>query len=410
MKYNLFIILLLVGAHSARANTPLSVTSYGATGDGSTDDTQAIRSALAAAASQGKSLYFPPGNYLCNQIDGQDHVLSFNLGGLNNIAIYGNGATIKTTKDTASTLLYVFAFSPSSNFMISGINFLNTHGKITGITQAVFVTGTSGNNVTNYYLVNCTFIGFGQGVGGQGIVGWTMKRDSWLHPHGHDDAEQNADPAIDISLSDNTNGSLQNVLIEDCTFNGYTGGQPMTCKRGMDGGPYGFAYGLTIRNCHFCNFSEEAIMVLVPTTNPATTAPVLIEGCDFTGTMVGGWKNDDNTAHISNYACRADCGNVTFQRNIIYNYCWGFLSRGIDNPSFSPANYTIVNNKFYAATDTVTYQVSKAIFIQGNPSHPIPGVVVDGNRTVNVDVDPTQILTTTGSRIGTNPFALVDIP
>jgi hypothetical protein len=41
----------------------LSITAYGATGNGTTDDTDAFTSCMAAAASQGKSVWIPPGNY-----------------------------------------------------------------------------------------------------------------------------------------------------------------------------------------------------------------------------------------------------------------------------------------------------------------------------------------------------------
>ena len=44
------------------ADIAINVKSYGATGNGVTDDTTAVQTALTAAA--GKSLYFPPGIYL----------------------------------------------------------------------------------------------------------------------------------------------------------------------------------------------------------------------------------------------------------------------------------------------------------------------------------------------------------
>jgi polygalacturonase len=45
----------------------VSVKSYGAAGDGSTDDTAAIQNANNAAASQGVALYFPAGTYVTSK-------------------------------------------------------------------------------------------------------------------------------------------------------------------------------------------------------------------------------------------------------------------------------------------------------------------------------------------------------
>jgi hypothetical protein len=49
---------------AARMTTAVSVADYGAVGDGVTDDTAAVRAAVASALSEGRSLTFPPGTYL----------------------------------------------------------------------------------------------------------------------------------------------------------------------------------------------------------------------------------------------------------------------------------------------------------------------------------------------------------
>jgi hypothetical protein len=51
-------------AQAATARTPVSVTDMGAVGNGTTDDTAAVRAAVAAAVRDARPLLFPPGTYL----------------------------------------------------------------------------------------------------------------------------------------------------------------------------------------------------------------------------------------------------------------------------------------------------------------------------------------------------------
>lgn len=52
-----------VGATLPQPPNSISVADFGAKGDGSTDNTQALQNAFNAAAAQGKSVYIPPGTY-----------------------------------------------------------------------------------------------------------------------------------------------------------------------------------------------------------------------------------------------------------------------------------------------------------------------------------------------------------
>lgn len=74
---------------------PINVFDYGATGNGSTDDTAAIQAAFAAVPSSGKSIYFPAGTY---KVSGPLNVPA-------NSTVYGDGMGT-TTASTRSTVIY----------------------------------------------------------------------------------------------------------------------------------------------------------------------------------------------------------------------------------------------------------------------------------------------------------------
>lgn len=87
----------------------IDVTAYGAVGDGTTDDTSAIASAVAACPSSDFGLYFPPGTYLCNPSSAS--LLSWSS--KNNFSIYGNGLTASTIKAKTGSKVLQFATSCS---------------------------------------------------------------------------------------------------------------------------------------------------------------------------------------------------------------------------------------------------------------------------------------------------------
>lgn len=77
----------MIDSFALAAELPVSVKSYGATGDGTTDDTTAIQNALNAE----KCIYFPPGNYVASNLSialdgttifgaGQQSVITFKTG------------------------------------------------------------------------------------------------------------------------------------------------------------------------------------------------------------------------------------------------------------------------------------------------------------------------------------------
>ena len=74
----------------------INVKSYGALGDGVTNDSTAVTQAFNASQSQNKPLYFPAGTYFLNYL---------NLTANENLEIFGEGTTIKGIMRDGDTIL-----------------------------------------------------------------------------------------------------------------------------------------------------------------------------------------------------------------------------------------------------------------------------------------------------------------
>lgn len=392
MKYLYLLLMMLWGTGSQTLN----VIDYGATGGGIVDDTNAINTCLAAAHTQAKSVYFPPGTYLCNTIDGQGNVLTFDASGISNTTIYGKGAILKTTNNAASTLLYVFAFANQRGLTISGLNFLNTHGKMNGVTQGLFLQGIDSMYIDTVLVTNNTFAGFSVGMGAQGVTGLNIISNTFNAPHGHDDAQQNTEPAVNIWLSDNSNGYCEHINIQQNIGRGYTGPIPLNCLRPMDGFLYGTGHGYHVWGNDLKWYSEELIYIMPPGPGKSQDSIILVENNSLDCSLPPGSLNDDSTKHKGNYGIRIDISNATVQNNNIFTCTWGFMTRGIDFPTLTFHDISYINNNLYAATtDTANYSYQRAIFIQGSGSFPIPGIRVTGNTIHLLDTVGVQILNST---------------
>ena len=370
------------------APASVNVRDFGATGDGSTDDTHAINSALAAGHSQGKSVYFPPGVYVCNQPDGSGNILTFNAGGVNNVELYGKGATILTqdsgsaTKD--SKLLYIYAFAPCEGFFISGLRFVSTHPRTSRYTLGISITGTGGNELHNAVFRDCAFSGFGIDVQGQGIKGWAMLRDSFYAPNGHDDAcfgVNASKPAVNCWFADNKNGACYDVDIEHCWASGYTGSYPMKARRPMDGFIYGTGYGFKIVDNQTQNFGEEHIFLMPPSTDPATSATIDIESNTIDGSLPAGITDDNDKPHDYNYGIRVDASHVRIANNKIEHCAWGIMHRSLDYKNFQAQDFEVSNNKISKPKETSKVVYRGAIYINGKTPDKVSNLRVHDNKT-----------------------------
>lgn len=114
-----------IDTHAGAVNAQLAeiatnVKSLGAKGDGVTDDTQAIRNALAIS----KNIYFPPGKYLISVSNTSRGSLKW-FTDETDVIIRGNNAVL-VDGNTYSTpaLTNIFAFTRCKNVEITGINYL----------------------------------------------------------------------------------------------------------------------------------------------------------------------------------------------------------------------------------------------------------------------------------------------
>lgn len=105
-------------SYSMITGAPINVLDYGATGDGITDDTDAILDAIAAMPSVGSALFFPAGTYIVNS----DNVNGLKFNGKSNFVVEGYGATIKVKNSAPVTTNHeVMFFINCQNGAINGL-------------------------------------------------------------------------------------------------------------------------------------------------------------------------------------------------------------------------------------------------------------------------------------------------
>jgi hypothetical protein len=130
------------GDVSARPTNYVLVTDYGATGNGTSDDTSKIQSAVNAAASQGKAVIIPVGNYRINPDVG------VNLPS-NTTIYFDNGAVLTSLASSSGFYKMINALN------VSNINIIG-YPKIVG--DRDIHIGTSGESGMGLYIRSCTTV------------------------------------------------------------------------------------------------------------------------------------------------------------------------------------------------------------------------------------------------------------
>jgi hypothetical protein len=412
------ILLFLATQAFAMQSQTLSVLDFGATGNGTTDDTAAINSCFTAAKSASKNVYFPFGHYLCNTNDVNGRILIFDVSGLDNITVYGDPGTVITTSDTNATngvgsvLMYVLATSKDTNLIISNLTFISTHGITQKQTTALFLQGVTGQNLYFTQVYNCKFDGFGTTVGVQGCYRPTFILDTFYALHGHDCGQHGlTNPVPFLTFYDNGTGRDSMIDVERCVANGYTGPIPMNCPRPADNFVYGTGYGYTITQNQTKFLSQEHFSISPQNTFPVNNASNNIYNNYVDQSLPVGSVEDNGTPHKFCYGMRIDAGNSYIQNNTFKNYSNGLLVYEVLNTTYQPNNLNIFNNTFIAhnAGDTL-YQTIKAIAVTGYSGHPYTNVTMSNNTTAQVDTVPYILTNVTTPVQANNKYSKVLIP
>jgi hypothetical protein len=133
----------------------VSVKDFGAVGDGTTDDTAAIQSALNACSVNGNLLYVPAGKYLVTGLTA-NHVSIVGTGSLDDSAQYGDTGSVFCQTNTTNPMITV-----SGSVTIQGMSFYYPNQTNAAITPTVYnatIYGSAVNTVTNLVITNSVFI------------------------------------------------------------------------------------------------------------------------------------------------------------------------------------------------------------------------------------------------------------
>lgn len=140
----------LAAARAALDPAHIDVRAYGATGNGTTDDTSALQSALNAAA--GAALYLPSGRYKVTS------PLTYNVDTQGTISIFGEGFSSVLLISGAASALVISGTAGVSTPMLSMHDFkIECAGSAT--------TGLTLDGIAGYYIENVSVIGLSIGYG-----------------------------------------------------------------------------------------------------------------------------------------------------------------------------------------------------------------------------------------------------
>ena len=207
------------------ASIYVDVKTFGAKGDGVTDDRPAIQDALAYCLTYDRTLYFSEGTYLLKTDDTHDH--GFNIS--QSVKIIGAGAGKAILKADSSFLgaMHVFNIVDASNvwisdFTIDGGVTPQTRPSATG-GHAIRIGNSQNITIKNMELCNTGHYGIGQQAGSSQNI---LINNVHIHDTGGDGidfknfSDTNADLVIDTANIHDIGLSQENQVAIDVRCNG----------------------------------------------------------------------------------------------------------------------------------------------------------------------------------------------
>lgn len=340
----------------------VNVVTYGATGNGTTDDSAAIQAALNYGTANGKTVFFPSGTYKCVTPLVLDNTAAGPVFAGPRCNILGSGAanTRIVYPSGTGSLLTIGNTQLQYHITIAGVYLEGPGGGTPGtgtamtVTNALFFSlqdvrvtgfalGMTGTDIYNFYCANSTFA--------YNVAGMNLQVGSYTHP--------NADTFIATTFAYNTNYGLNAELA--IALN-YFGG---TFQANGIGGSGAFTGGVKISagtdGAIGCNFQGTYF------EENAGVADLYIQGLNSTGNNVTGCTfNRLTSAHYTTNNILVDAASGKTVR-ISVTGC-GFSGFGTYSPSSSrlymadgggTTQFSWMGCYFQSATETPTYTTLK---------------------------------------------------
>lgn len=355
-----------------RSGPGKSVESYGAVGDGETDDSDAIRNAIRGLA-DGEVLSFLPGKtYIISK-----KLEFFDMG---NITILGNGCTFKQPADpstfdstTGPGGEAVFDFEDS----LKGLTFKNANFEFPDITNIIeYNEDTVGDS--GFYFeelrIHCRHDPIVMSAPSRSIAN---KSDVRIH---------NCSFTYEVSYGVNFRTGLTNLIVTDCRF-------VSVGSNGLNAlGLYGESDNVIVSNNLFFNGGHSPIAL-----SPCRNAVISNNICHWEST--DGPQGPDEAAIEIEYKNHS-ADNFTSYRVIVTgnlirgSYYKGIMVRNeVDDDDFLPHDILISNNMIQGVTGQSIYIQGKRCTIDGNH------IVLEGDHENAILVDRCDFITISNNHI-----------